>query len=75
MNISTFNVSQKPRTVPGKEQAFITHLLDIAPDGTNALCVNKYNELQMLKEHKVEVWVPLKMTTDLAFTHSVVQIN
>lgn len=68
-------MSPKPRTVPGKGQAFVTYLLDIAPDGTNALYVNIRNELQMLKEHKVEVWVHLIMTTDFALTHCVAQIN
>lgn len=64
-----------PRIVPGKKQAFITYLLNIAQDGTNTLYVNIYNELQNLKEHKVEVWIHLKMITDSAFTDSVAQIN
>lgn len=47
-----------------------SYLPNIVQDGQNTSYVNIYNELQIFKEHKVEVWVHLKMITDLAFTHT-----
>ena len=75
MSISTLDVSQRPRTVPGKEQAFVSYLLNTAQDGSHTLYVNIYNELQILKEQKVEVCLHLKTITDLDSTHRVAQVN
>ena len=66
LSISFTDVTQGSRTVSGTEQTLITYLLPIAQDGPNTLYVKTNNELQILKEHKVEVQVHLEMITDLA---------
>ena len=48
--------SGKAVNVPaGTEQTLITYLLTTAQDGPNTLYVKTNNELQILKEHKVQV--------------------
>ena len=66
LNISFTDVTQGSRTVSGTEQTLITYLLTTAQDGPNTLYVKTNNELQILKEHKVEVQVHLEMIIDLA---------